>query len=106
MSRAKPTPETLDCRRERGRGTETRFWRVVLQRAILDAFAMPGKGGATVRETVEAQQWLAEGGRDLHLICEFADIDGGMVCKWGQAMREQGWPRHRYEVWRQLARGM
>lgn len=49
---------------------------------------------------------LTDGGDDLQFACEGAGIDAGMMCKWGQAMREQGWPRHRYEVWRQLARGM
>ena len=106
MGRAKPVPETLDSRRERSHSRESKLWRVVLQRAIIDAFASPGRGGATVRETVEAQSWLAEGGSDLAEACEGAGIDAGMMCKWGQAMREQGWPRHRYEVWRQLARGM
>ena len=106
MGRAKPVPETLDSRRERSHSRSARLWRVVIQRAIIDAFAQPGKGGATVRETVEAQRWLSDGGSDLAFACEGADIDAGMICKWGQAMREQGWPRHRYEVWRQLARGM
>ena len=108
MSGATPTPQTTDSRRERGRGIETRLWRVVIQRAIIDAFAKPGKGGATARETVEAREWLAEGEGegDLHLVAEFASIDGGMIQSWALEMQAQGWPRSRYEVYRQIARGL
>ncbi len=106
MGRAKPVPETLDSRRERSNSRETRLWRVVLQRAIIDAFASPGKGGATVRETVEAQQWLSDGGSDLALACEGAGIDAGMVESWAQEMDRDGWPRHRFNVYRQIARGL
>jgi hypothetical protein len=106
MGRAKPVPTTLDSRRERSHSRESKLWRVVLQRAILDAFAQPGKGGATVRDTVEAQRWLADGGSDLAFACEGAGLDSGMIESWARDMVRDGWPRHRYEVYRQIARGL
>jgi len=106
MARATRSPTTLDSRRERSHSRESKLWRVVIQRAILDAFAMPGKGGATVRETVEAQRWLAEGGSDLAEACEGAGIDSGMVESWAQEMAAEGWQRHRFNVWKRIARGM
>ncbi len=106
MGRAKPVPETLDSRRERSHSRESKLWRVVLQRAIVDAFASPGKGGATVRETVEAQSWLAEGGDDLAEACEGAGIDAGMVESWAREMATEGWPRHRFVIWQRVARGL
>ena len=106
MSRAKPTPAHLDSRNEWNYSPEAQLWRCVLQRAIIDGFTKPGKNGATARETADAQTWLAGGGRDLQLACECAGIDAGMVSAWAQEMGEQGWPRHRYEVYRQIVRGM
>jgi len=106
MGRAKPVPETLDSHRERSHSRSARLWRVVIRRAIIDAFASPGKGGATVRETVEAQRWLTEGGKDLALVCEGAGIDAGMIQDWARGMAAEGWPRHRYDVWRRIARGI
>ena len=106
MSRPKRTPPTLDSRNGWNTSAEARLWRVVLQRAIIDAFTPPGKNGATARETDDAQRWLAGGRRDLRLVCECADIDAGMVANWAQEMSEQGWPRHRYEIYRQIVRGM
>ncbi len=106
MSRAKQVPTTLDSRRERSHSRSARLWRVVIQRAIIDAFAMPGKGGATVRDTVEAKKWLAEGGSDLAFACEGAGIDAGMVESWAREMAAEGWPRHRFAVWKRIARGL
>jgi hypothetical protein len=106
MSRAARAPETADSRNEWLRCPEARLWRVVVQRAILDAFAAPGKGGATVSDTVEAQQWLAGGRRDLRLVCDFAGIDADMIHSWAIEMARDGWPRHRFEVWKQIARGL
>ncbi len=106
MSRVTRVPTTLDSRRERVHSRESKLWRVVLQRAIVDAFAMPGKGGATVREAVEAQQWLAEGGSDLAFACEGAGIDAEMIEFWARDMAAEGWPRHRYKDWQQIARGL
>ena len=106
MSRPKATPVTLDSRNEWNRSAQAQLWRCVLQRAIIDAFTPPGKNGATDRETAEAQRWLAGGGRDLRLACECAGIDAGMVSAWAQEMGREGWPRHRYEVYRQIVRGM
>lgn len=106
MSRAKQVPTTLDSRRERSHSRSARLWRVVIQRAIIDAFASPGKGGATVRETVEAQQWLSDGGSDLAFACEGAGIDAEMIEFWARDMAAEGWPRHRYNVWKRIARGM
>jgi len=106
MARATRSPTTLDSRRERSHSRESKLWRVVLQRAILDAFAMPGKGGATVRETVEAQQWLSDGGSDLAEACEGAGIDAGMVESWAREMATEGWPRQRFAVWKRIARGL
>ncbi len=105
-SRAKRPPTTLDCKRERSNSREAKLWRVVFQRAILDAFASPGKGGATVRDTVDAQDWLAGGGRDLALACEGADLDVGMVETWAADMAAQGWPRTRFIIWKRIARAM
>ena len=105
MSRPKPTPAHLDSRNEWNTSAQARLWRVVLQRAIIDAFTPPGNNGATARETEEAQTWLAGGGRDLRLACECAGINPGMVSAWAQEMGEQGWPRHRYEIYRQIVRG-
>ncbi|MCZ6483616.1 MAG: hypothetical protein O6757_10300, partial [Alphaproteobacteria bacterium] len=60
----------------------------VLQRAIIDAFTDPGKGGATMRDAAEAQRWLTRGGDDLALACEAINIDPGMVETWGADMAE------------------
>jgi HK97 family phage major capsid protein len=60
MARAKHVPTTLDSRRERSHSRESKLWRVVLQRAITDAFASPGKGGATVRESAKIKANSAE----------------------------------------------
>ncbi len=90
MSRPKPTPAHLDSRNEWNTSAQARLWRVVLQRAIIDAFTPPGKNGATARETEEAQTWLAGGGRDLRLACECAGIDAGMVSAWALMMPANG----------------
>ncbi len=100
------TPAHLDSRNEWNTSAEARLWRVVLQRAIIDAFTPPGKNGATARETEEAQTWLAGGGRDLRLACECAGIDAGMVAAWALEMSRDGWPRHRFDVYKQIVRGM
>ncbi len=70
----------------------------------MDAFAQPGRDGATVREAVEAQRWLTCGGSDLALACEGASIDPGMVETWAADMAAQAWPRHRYIIWKRIAR--
>ncbi len=106
MIRVTRVPTTLDSRRGRINSRSARLWRVVIQRTILDAFAQPGKGGATVREAVEAQRWLTDGGRDLALACEGASIDAGMIQSWAADMASEGWPRHRFNVWKRIARGL
>ncbi len=106
MSNAKTPPTTLDSRRERINCPETKLWLRVLQLAVIDAFAEPGRDGATVRETVEAQQWLSDGGSDLALACEAVNIDPGMVETWAADMAAQGWPRTRYIIWKHIARAM
>ncbi len=77
---------------------------MVLYRAIVDAFAAPGKDGTTVREALEAQQWLAVGGHWLAFACEGGDIDVGMIKSWAGDMAAKGWPRHQYEMWKMIAR--
>ena len=67
MSNVTRVPTTTDSHRQRLKTPETKLWMEVLQRAIIDAFASPGKDGATVREAVEAQNWLTRGGGDLAL---------------------------------------
>jgi hypothetical protein len=103
---AKHVPGTLDSKRERINSCEARLWRVVLRQAILDAFAGPGRGGATVREADEARNWLTDGGADLVLACEGAGIDAGMVKSWAREMAAAGWPRHNFNLYRQIARGL
>ncbi len=74
--------------------------------AIIDAFAEPGKDGATVRQAVEAQQWLTDGRDDLALACEAINLDAGMVETWAAEMAAKGWPRARYVIWKRIARAM
>lgn len=53
MSRATRVPETTDSRNERDHSVEARLWRVVLQRAILDALTNIGAA------TFDARNWLS-----------------------------------------------
>ncbi len=106
MSRAKSPPTTLDSRRGRLNCPETKLWMQVLQRAIIDAFAEPGRDGSTVREAVEAQQWLAGGGPGLALACEAINLNTEMVQTWAADMATQGWPRARYVIWKRIAVAM
>ncbi len=105
MSRATRTPETTDSRNERDHSPEAKLWRVVLQLAISDAFAKPDTDGTLFRKSVEARDWLTEGGRDLRDVCEFAGIEAGMVNAWALEMERDRWPLHRFEEWKQTARG-
>jgi hypothetical protein len=104
MSRARQVPEFTDSQGGYNRSKEARLWRAVIHRAILDAFALPGRGGSTVRETIEAQDWLIEGGKDFAFVCEHAGIDAGMINAWALEMCREEWPRHRFEVWKQIIR--
>jgi hypothetical protein len=97
---------TTDSRRERFKSPQTKLWLQVLQLAVIDAFAAPGKNGVTVREAVEAQRWLTRGGDDLALVCEAVNLDPGMVETWAADMAAQAWPRHRYVVWKRIASAM
>ena len=106
MGKVTKVPTTTDCRRQRLKTPEVKLWMEVLQRAILDAFAEPGRDGATVRDAVEAQRWLTRGGNDLALACEAVNIDPGMVETWAADMESQGWPRYRYLIWKLTAREM
>ena len=106
MSRARQVPAFTDSQNPYSRIPAARLWRVVLWRAILDAFALPGRGGSTVRETIEAQNWLIGGGKDLAFVCEFVGIDAGMINAWAQEMDRDGWPRHRFEAWKTIIREM
>ena len=78
----------------------------VLQRAVIDAFAEPGRDGTTVRDAVDAQNWLTRGGNDLALACEAINLDPGMVETWAAEMAAKGWPRARYVIWTRIARAM
>ena len=106
MSNVTRVPTTTDSHRQRLKTPETKLWMEVLQRAIIDAFASPGKDVATVREAVEAQNWLTRGGGDLALACDAINLDPGMVETWAADMASQGWPRHRYLIWKLTAREM
>ncbi len=106
MSRARQVPETLDSQNLYSRSPAARLWRVVIHRAIVDAFALPGRGGSTVRETIEAQDWLTGGGKDFALVCELAGTDAEMINTWALEMGREGWPRHRYEEWKTIIREM
>ena len=106
MSRAKLVPAFTDSRNLYSRMPSARLWRVVLWRAILDAFALPGRGGSTVRETIEAQDWLTGGGKDFALVCELAGIDAEMINAWALEMGREEWPRHRYDAWKTIIREM
>lgn len=106
MSRAKLVPAFTDSLGGYSRIPVARLWRVVLWRAILDAFALPGRGGSTVRETIEAQNWLTGGGNDLAFVCEFVGIDADMINTWAKEMSRDGWPRHRFEAWKTIVREM
>ena len=99
MSSSKKTPPALDSRRERGRGIETRLWRIVVQRALLDALS-----GKSLRETAEARKWLTGGGGDLRLVAELADLDADMIVTWALWMQADGWPKERAEEYRRRAR--
>ena len=104
MSRAKRTPEVMDSRNERDNSPAGKLWRVVLQLAISDAFAKPDTDGTLFGKTVEARDWLTEGGRELRDVCEFAGIEAGMVNAWALEMERDQWPMHRFEQWKQIAR--
>ena len=104
MSRARHVPETLDSHSGYDRSPAARLWRVVLHRAIVDAFARPGRSGSTVRETIEAQDWLIKGGKDFAFVCELAGTDAEMINAWALEMCREEWPRHRFEVWKQIIR--
>ncbi len=106
MGKVTRVPETTDFSRQRRKSPEVRLWMAVLQRAIIDAFMDPGKGGATVRDAIAAQNWLAKGGDNLALACEAINIDVGMVASWGADMESQNWPRQRYVIWVLMARNM
>jgi hypothetical protein len=106
MSRARHVPATLDSQNLYSRTPAARLWRVVLHRAIVDAFALPGRGGSTVRETIEAQDWLIKGGNDLALVCELAGSDAEMINTWAKEMGREGWPRHRFNAWKTIIREM
>ena len=106
MSRARRVPQTTDSRNGFDRSLEARLWRVVLWRAILDAFALPGRGGSTVRETIEAQKWLTGGGKDFAFVCELVGIDADMINAWAKEMSGEEWPRHRYDEWKTKVREM
>ena len=104
MSRAKVTPATLDSRGDRDHSPEAKLWRAVIHRALLDAFTKPDRSGDPFRETVEARGWLTRGGCNLRDVCEFAGIDAGMINAWALEMERDGWPMHRFEQWKQIAR--
>ena len=106
MSRARRVPQTTDSRNGLDRSREAKLWRVVLWRAILDAFARPGRGGSTVRESIEAQNWLTGGGNDLAFVCELVGIDADMINAWAKEMSGEEWPRHRYDEWKTKVREM
>ena len=106
MSRARQVPQTIDSRNEYNRSPSARLWRAVLHRAILDAFALPGRGGSTVRETIEAQEWLTGGGKDFALVCELAGIDAEMINARAKGWDREEWPRHRYDAWKTIIREM
>ncbi len=105
MSRVTKVPTTTDSQRGRINSPETKLWMQVLQRAIIDAFAEPGRDGATVREAVEAQQWLTSAA-DMAFACEAINLDAGMVETWAAEMAAKGWPRARYVIWTRIARAM
>ncbi len=106
MSSVTRVPVTTDSSRQRLKCPETKLFLQVLQLAVIDAFAAPGKNGVTVREAVEAQRWLTCGGDDLALVCSAVNIDPGMVETWAADMAAQGWPRTRYIIWKRIARAM
>ena len=106
MGSAKPTPETLDARNERDAGMASRLCRTVIYRAIVDAFALPGRGGSTVRETLDAQDWLTTGGEDFALVCELAGIDAGTISARAKEWCREEWPRHRFDEWKTIIREM
>ncbi len=106
MGNVTRVPTTTDSSRQRRKSPEVKLWLAVLQRAIYDAFTDPGKGGATMRDAVEAQRWLTRGGDDLALACEAVNIDAGMVETWAADMAAESWPRHRYIIWKRIAREM
>ncbi len=105
MSRARHVPATLDSQGGYSRIPAARIWRVVIHRAIVDAFALPGRGGSTVRETIEAQDWLTGGGKDFAFVCELVGIDADMINTWALEMGRDKWPRHRFDAWKQIIRG-
>ncbi len=106
MGKVTRVPGTTDSSRQRRKSSETKLWMAVLQRAIIDAFTDPGKGGATMRDAVEAQNWLTRGGDDLALACEAINLDAGVVETWAAVMAAQNWPRHRFIVWKRIAAEM
>ena len=106
MGKVTRVPGVTDSSRQRLKGPEVKLWMAVLQRAILDAFTDPGKGGATMRDAVEAQNWLTRGGDNLAVACEAINIDPGMVQTWAADMAAQAWPRHRFTIWTRIAREM
>ena len=106
MGKVTRVPGTTDSSRQRRKSLEVKLWMAVLQRAIFDAFASPGKGGATVRDAVEAQNWLTRGGDNLAVACEAINIDPGMVQTWAADMAAESWPRYRFTIWTRIAREM
>ena len=100
MSRAKRVPVFTDSHGGYSRMPVAQLWRAVIHRAIVDAFALPGRGSSTVRETIEAQNWLTKGGEELAFACELAGIDAGMINVRAKEWGREEWPRHLYDEWK------